>query len=179
MVTAEELFHYLNREHQKLGAIRVPRPWREYADRMASKFNPENRSWEQRRIDADALLIEVMHWKHGISKQPIHKSHDEITLGAKLDNKLIENYFNIKTVSKIKWYELGITMRQLDYFAFYRYVDGLKFDRPLQYGDVVEYNLINIVPAIEVLNNVRPSQYENCECYYNVQKHKGMVELAQ
>ena len=178
MVSAEELFYYLNKEQQNLGPIRVPAPWREYADRMALKFDAAGRDWEQRQIDADALLIEVMHWKHGISKKPIHKSHDEITLGAKLDNKLIENYFNIKTISKINWYKLGVATSQLDYFAFYRYVDGLKVKRPLQYGDVVEYNLINIVPAMTVLNNLRSSQYPDCECYYNVQKYKNMVELV-
>lgn len=186
MVSAEELFHYLNDEQQKLGPIRVSKYWREYADNMALKFLESetksgvksNRTWEDRQIDADALLIEVTHWKTGIAEKPEHKSHDEIALGAKLDNKLIENYFNINTISKMKWYRLGIATGQLDYFAFYRYANGLRFKRPLQYGDAVEYNLINVVPAATVLNNVRPSQYPNCEYYYNVQKYKSMVELV-
>ena len=178
MVNVDKLFHYLNNEQQKLGRIPVSKHWREYADNMALKFNPAGRTWKQRQIDADALLIEVMHWKHGISEKPVHKSHDEITLGALLDNKLIEKYFNIKTVSKKEWLKLGVATGQLDYFAFYRYANGLKFENPLQHGDVVEYNLINVVPASIVLNKLRPSQYKDCKYYYDVQKHKSMVELV-
>ena len=176
MITRNEIFDYLDHTQRTIGKITVPDWWPEFRDAEANKYNGGNRTWEQRQVDADCLLPEILLQRGGYVDLPISKKHDIIYKGAKIDFKLIRDWFNVSTQKKKSWYVNNIQDSELDFFAFYKYV--VNYWEPLVPGDIVQYELWDVVPAREVVKNLLTSKRKSGGWFYSVQDFRFVVELT-
>jgi hypothetical protein len=167
-----ELFEHLDYAQRQMGKLEVPDWWPEFRDDEAKKYKPGDRSWEQRQVDADCLLPEIMLQRNNWVDLPTHKGHDYILKRKKIDNKLFREWFNV-TESKKNWYMKCILEGELDYFAFYKYVHD--YWKPLEPRQIVEYELYDVVSAREVIKNLNPSKKYPGDWYYCVHDNRSVL----
>lgn len=175
MVTRDVIFDYLDLTQRKIGPLEVPDWWSAFRDVEAGKYNGGRRTWEERQVDADCLLPEIMLQRNGYVDLPTCWRHDAIYKGAKIDFKLIRKWFNVSEKSRNQYME-SILLNELDYFAFYKY--KVDYYTPLVTGNIVDYDLWDIVPAREVIKNLEVSKRPSGGWFYCVQDLRNVVELA-
>lgn len=171
-----ELFEHIDHSLSQLGKIVTPDWWPEFRDVEARKYKPGKRTWEQRQVDADCLLAEIMMQRNHYVDMPAHKGHDYILKNKKIDNKLFRKWFNVPE-AKRQWYIKCIMEGQLDYFAFIKYVKD--YYMPLKPGDIVEVELYDVVPAREVIKNLNRSKRDEDGWYYCVHDNRTVVNYSQ
>lgn len=171
-----ELFEHIDHSLGQLGKIVTPDWWPEFRDAEANKYKPGKRSWEQRQVDADCLLAEIMMQRNHYVDMPTHKGHDYILKNKKIDNKLFRKWFNVSE-DKRKWYIKCIMEGHLEYFAFIKYVK--EYYVPLNAGDIVEVELYDVVPAREVINNLNRSKSDKTGWYYCVHDNRSVVDCIK
>lgn len=161
------LYDYIKKSTEFLGPITIDQEFIDYRNEHKDLFQANGRDDKTRLMNADCLIVEYSMIKHALAIDSNCKEFDyEIRMfNAKVDAKIYDKWFNIPS-DKVEWYMNNIRSGLLTHFAFYRWVT--KPVKPLIVGDVVQTTFINVVPAEEVLKNVRVSQYDGY--YYIPQK---------
>ena len=122
---------------------------------------------------ADSTLFEEYLIRLRMVDEPLNLRHDFIYNDCKIDVKLIDKNFNMtkyyddiqqKTVCKKDKYIKYIEENDLTHFVFIRYKN--KPSRPLIIGDIVNYEILNVYEARDVLRQTLPSQYEGEGHYF-------------
>jgi len=148
-------------------------------ENMKSRLNQGSRNDFKFTKDVDCLVLEEWLIKKNIVLGPLP---EHLTSGgacvydvrideAFIDFKCIDGrlYYNVSE-QKMKthpWVQQGIDKGILTHYCFYRM--HRPEDRPLQENDIVQFELINVLNAQDVLDSLMPSQYEGK--YYKVEKY--------
>jgi len=146
---------------------------------MKSRLNQGGRNDFKFTKDIDCLVLEEWLIKKNLVLGPLPEHltkngacvYDIRVDSAFIDFKCIDQnlYYNISG-QKMKthpWVQEGIDRGILTHYCFYRMYRPE--DRPLQENDIVQFELINVLNAQDVLDSLMPSQYEGK--YYKVEKY--------
>lgn len=133
-------------------------------DLLLKYVDDSGRDHEKRMLHNDAIIVEHTLIAKDIVEPPTNMGHDFIYRGKKIDVKLVRGHWFTVTPKKIHWYRHCIQTANVDYFAFYRY--DKTHSRPFIPGDTTTLRFIKLVPASEVMYNLRRSRYNGY--YYDV-----------
>lgn len=136
-----------------------------YRNDLVKKFPAYGRSPDERLVSGDALVIEYILPKVDKEVQEAtHMGHDIILQGKKIDIKIIRgNWFTVSN-GKDQWYNKCIHGGDLEYFAFFSYTKA--HSKPFVAGDRTSLRFIKLVPARNVMYNLRRSRYNGY--YYDM-----------
>ena len=159
------LAEFLNECQNLIGKIKITKEFVQHRDIMAKKFKSGGRDKNTKLLHADCLIVEYMLTQTGYALEAKTIKHDFIldSFRAKIDAKVVDKYFNIPS-DKLPWYISNVKENELTHFAFYKWIS--RPIRPLQEGDEVELEFINVKEAKEVLNNLSVSNGKYGDGYY-------------
>ncbi len=160
------VYNYLSSIHKQIETFTVTEDFIAFRNKMKDKFQAGKRDETTRLMHADCLCVEYALLEKNLVQPPESIHHDFIYEDSKVDCKLINTrYFSVPG-HKVLYYMENLRKRRLTDFAFYKYKKNP--DAPLKVGDVVEFKLISVVPAYEVMEDLVPSQYRRDDYYYTV-----------
>jgi hypothetical protein len=141
-----------------LGRVRVGNDFIKYRDRMKDNFESYEayRTNYMKNLAADALLFEYLLLKNKVVDKPKSLAHDFILYDKKIDVKVVTKWLNISE-SKKDWLTLNVNNKLLDYCALIKVLG--KPDRPFEEGDIVQFEVSELTPAKEIIDNLKKSNY--------------------
>lgn len=162
-----DIFDYLKLCVDKLGTITITQAFIDYRDQMKWKFRTNGRTETEKLMNCDALILEYALVQGALAGAAECREHDFVlkSFNAKIDAKKIEKWFNISD-DKIAWYNRNYKLGEVTHFCFFKFPNR---SRPLQVGDTVKIDLLDVVPVEEVLRNVSPSNFQGY--YYKVKNN--------
>jgi hypothetical protein len=154
------LYNYLQKCNDFLGKITIDQAFIDYRNQMKWKFKANGRDENTRLMHADCLILEYAMIQSAFATESYCKEFDyEVRMyNAKVDAKIFDQWFNI-SLDKLKWYLMNIEKGLLTHFAFYRWVN--KPTKPLEVGDVVQLELIQVRSAAELMERLEDGSFKN------------------
>lgn len=174
-----ELLEKMKSIFEGLGEVIITETFISLRDEMKTQLKQGDRSDFKFTKDVDCLMLEEWLIELGLVGAPLQEHltkggacvYDCRVDSAYIDFKCIDKNLNYN-VSKHKlethpWVQAGIDEGLLTHYCFYRM--HRPEDRPLVEGDVVSFELINVLNSQYVLDSLQPSKYEGK--YYKVSKY--------
>jgi hypothetical protein len=160
------LTQYLQECTDFLGQITIDQAFIDYRNQKKQQFGANGRDDNTRLMHADCLIIEYSMVQSAFASESYCKEFDfEIRkYNSKVDVKIYNKWFNVPA-EKTNWYLMNINKGLLTDFAFYKWVN--KPLKPLEVGNVVQVELVEVRNAKEVMQNLSISQYGG---YYYIPK---------
>jgi hypothetical protein len=156
--------HYLNHEIQRLGPIVITREFIIYRDNLRDKFNDYGRTLDEKTKCADGLIVEWILIKNNLVEAAKNIKYDFYINKMRIDNKMIGEDANTVTIPNRKedWMKDAVVSGNLTHFAISKWTSRPeeckgKDGRALQVGDVVTFEILNILSARESLRNLQHS----------------------
>jgi hypothetical protein len=168
------LLSYIENIFNDIGNLVIDEEFISLRNKMKNRLGQGDRSDIKFTKDVDCLVLEEYLIKMGLVNAPlkehIHRGgacvYDAIVKtqdkNSYIDFKCIPSSSSYYNVSKHKmktheWVQSGINSGILTHYCFYKM--HRPFDKPLMVGDDVRFELINVVQAQHVMNNLTPSKY--------------------
>jgi hypothetical protein len=123
------------------------------------------------KMHADCTILEYLLINNQIVEPPSHRwRHDFKLFGLKLDAKRVYQWFSVPDYKLIQYLE-SVKQNELTHFMFWNY--NFKPSSPFKEGDSIGFIFLGLKSVQEVMNELKPSKYnEGKDYYYGVYKHE-------
>lgn len=167
-----DYFNKLNKVVSEISPFTVDEEFIRYRTIMRDKFRANGRSDQKRDLHADCLVVEYNLLNMGMAEPPTSKHNDFIIDGRlKVDSKILSSQSFTIPRDKIGWYRKGINEKELTHFGFFRY-DKVR-SIPSKVGTKLNFHLLELVAAEEVMRLLRPSKFD--DSYYYIVKNFNKI----
>ena len=156
--------NYFTHVFNRMGKITITSEFISYRNDLTDKFNDYGRTKEEKIRCADGLLPEFLILKNEMADAPKNIKSDFYLNHMYIDNKMINEDANTVTIPnrKTQWMKDAVISKDLTHFMVTKWKtrpEECKGDngRALQEGDVVEFEIITILPAREAIKSLTDS----------------------
>lgn len=187
-MTNRELIEIIRSIFDGLGELQITAELIAMRDQKKIELNQGDRPDHKFTMDVDCLMLEEWLISLGKVNAPLleHRTqrgacvYDAIINNAFIDFKCVAGnlYYNLSADKFIKknnsnstyidWVQESINLGHLTHYCFYQM--HRPDDRPLIEGDVVKFELINVLNSQYVLNSLIPSKFDGK--FYKVKKYE-------